>query len=184
MDRLATELSAKRVSDIDSLTGHHAEQVRGLEEELATRAVALSEREGEVRHLKAILEDSREGLGSASQQISNLEAQLSAAKKEAAQSRAQLGRRETECEALKVGTTHTAMQSVLNMCVWCVCVFDAGQYKADSVHCTCMWHHLQSDLVRLESEQKQLRESSAEQLRNQKMSLTASLEGLWSTRVR
>lgn len=106
LDHLARELSAKRVSDIDSLTRHHGEQVRGLEEELATRAVALSEREGEVRHLRAILEDSREGLGSASQQISSLEAQLSVAKKEAAQSRAQLGRRETECEALKVCTTH------------------------------------------------------------------------------
>ena len=47
-----------------------------------------------------------------------------------------------------------------------------------------MCHHLQSDLVRLESEQKQLRERSAEELKSQKTSLTASLEGLWSTRVR
>ena len=46
-----------------------------------------------------------------------------------------------------------------------------------------IWDHLQSDLVRLESELKQLRESSAEELRSQKRSLTASLEGVWSTRV-
>ena len=48
----------------------------------------------------------------------------------------------------------------------------------------CVWHHLQSDLARLEYELKQLRESSAEQLRNQKGSLTASLEEVWSTRMR
>ena len=50
--------------------------------------------------------------------------------------------------------------------------------------CVCVWHHLQSDLARLEYELKQLRESSAEQLRNQKRSLTASLEEVWSTRMR
>ena len=48
----------------------------------------------------------------------------------------------------------------------------------------CVWHHLQSDLARLEYELQQLRENSAEQLRNQKRSLTASLEEVWSTRMR
>ena len=102
LDHVVAELSAKRVSDIDALTGHHAAQVKALEEELVTRAVSLSEREGEVKRLKSILEDSREGLGSASKQITGLETELSAAKKELAQNRGLLGRRDTECEALKV----------------------------------------------------------------------------------
>ena len=48
----------------------------------------------------------------------------------------------------------------------------------------CVWHHLQSDLARLEYELQQLRENSAGQLRSQKRSLTASLEEVWSTRMR
>lgn len=118
---MATELTAKRTSDMDSLRRHNAEQVKGLEEELSTRAVALVEKEGEVSRLRAILEDSREGLGSASQQISNLEAELSVAKKELAQSRALLGRRDTECEALKVLATHTLPCSQFGC--KCVCMY-------------------------------------------------------------
>lgn len=112
LDQLVRELSTQKEGDMESLTRHHSEQVRALEDELAARAAAVLEREGEVRRLRAILEDSREGLGSASQQIASLETELSVAKKEVAQMRAQLGRRETECESLKVGTTHTAIQSV------------------------------------------------------------------------
>ena len=120
LDHVVAELSAKRVSDIDSLAGQHAAQVRALDEELATRAVALSEREGEVKRLKSILEDSREGLGSASKQITDLETELSAAKKELAQNRGLLGRRDTECEALKV-CMYVCMYTLLYS--QCECVF-------------------------------------------------------------
>ena len=106
---MVRELSTKREVDLESLTLHHSEQVRALEEKLASSAAAVSEREGEVRRLRAILEDSREGLGSASQHIASLEGELSVTKKEGAQMRAQLGRRETECESLKVDTTHKSL---------------------------------------------------------------------------
>lgn len=129
LDHVVAELSAKRVSDIDSLAGQHAAQVRALDEELATRAVALSEREGEVKRLRSILEDSREGLGSASKQITDLETELSAVKKELAQNRGLLGRRDTECEALKV---------CMYVCMYTPYTLPYSQCECVFVCCACV----------------------------------------------
>ena len=119
LELLAEKLKESKDEEMKALRSSHDERIKSFEEELRKTQTSLVGREEEVANLKGILSDSKKGLGSASVQISQLEDELAGARKDLRHLKSELGRKETECESLKV--IYVPVFTCVDVCA-CACV--------------------------------------------------------------
>ena len=103
LESLREKMMAIKNEEIGILKSSHNEQMKCVEGQLNEAQGNLLDKEEELSNLKKILRDSKEGLGTASTQISRLEEEVGRAKKDLRRAKSELGCRETECQSLKVG---------------------------------------------------------------------------------